>query len=70
MSQNHHQVFAMETGVEVVHIASILGDRGTVLAFNVEQRLLPLLNERIITLGVNSNSLPIIYLCNSWCMHA
>ena len=52
----------METGVEVVHIASILGNRGTVLAFNVEQRLLPLLNERIITLGVNSNSLPIIYI--------
>ena len=31
---------------------------GTILAFNVEQRLLPLLNEKIITLGVNSNSPP------------
>ena len=62
MSQDCRQVFTMETGVEVVHIASILGDRGTVLAFNVEQRLLPLLNKKIITLGVNSNSLPIIYL--------
>ena len=47
-----------QTGVEAVHIASILGDRGTILAFNVEQRLLPLLNEKIITLGVNSNSPP------------
>ena len=45
-----------------MHIASILGDRGTVLAFNVEQRLLPILNEKIITLGVNSNSPAIILL--------
>ena len=50
-----------QTGVEAVHIASILGDRGTVLAFNVEQHLLPLLNEKIINLGVNSNSPPLFF---------
>ena len=51
-----------QTGVEALHIAAILGDKGTVFAFNVEQRLLPMLNEKIITFGVNSKTW--VYFCD------
>lgn len=44
----------MSIGVEAVHIASVLGDRGTVFACGAEKRLLPFLKEKTVTLGLNS----------------
>ena len=58
-------IFQSQTGVEAVHIASVLGDCGTVFAFNVQKHLLPVLNDKIVTLGLRS----ILYGCaKSHCM--
>ena len=40
--------------MEALHIASILGDSGSVFAFGVERRLQAFLNDKITALGLNS----------------
>jgi len=41
-------------GVEAAHIATLIGDRGTVFAFGALPVQIRQLNQRIFTLGLNS----------------